>query len=158
MQLTTHGRRSAGTARSQEMKNWRAAIIALEQQTRFSADSHSAETKCNLIDCAQSLLLITSLSHLRPLQETQRAYANRLAAAKIPRNCFDTGLAGGVLMPVVLGRPFRKNAISFARGHEFNIDLRAAAQRITYHVIWRADGMGRGCDLIGLFSGIHARA
>ena len=61
-------------------------------------------------------------------------------------------------MPVVLGRHFQKNAISFARGHEFNIDLRAAAQRITYHVIWPADGTGRGCDLIGLFSGIHARA
>jgi len=57
-------------------------------------DSHSTETKCNLLDCAQSLLLLNFLSHLQPLQETQQAYANRLAAAEMSRNCFDIDLKG----------------------------------------------------------------
>ena len=57
-------------------------------------DSHSTETKCNLLDCAHSLLLLNFLSHLQPLQETQQAYANRLAAAEMSRNCFDIDLKG----------------------------------------------------------------
>lgn len=76
----------------------------------------------------------------------------------MPRNCFDIGLAGIVLIPASSGRIFRKNAILFARDHEFNIDLRAERQRITYHTALRVKGTGNGCNMIILVSEIRARA
>ena len=71
---------------------------------------------------------------------------------------FDIGLAGIVLIPANSGRTLRKNAISFAGDHEFNFDLRADKQRITYHTALRVKETGNGCNLIILVSEIRARA
>lgn len=86
--------------------------------------------------------------HLSTLQQNRRAYANHPEAAWMPRNCFDIGLAGGVLIAAISGRHPRRNTISFARDHECNIDLRAGKQRITYRTALRVKVTGNGCNLI----------